>query len=160
MDMTPKLLPTITALAATAATFAPGAAQAQAPTTVSSLDVVKAYAFVNRNLPDHKVYAQVVFKTAHQLPRRFDGLIRAGGALDGTGHSLGSVGGRKTRCYTALFRIVDGRIAGPHGKKASLGSKHTLVVTARGTNGDLSDSMSVTLRAQRAGDVSGKPLGC
>jgi hypothetical protein len=158
--MTPKFLPSLAILAATATVLAPSAAQAQAPTTVSSLDVVKAYAFVNRDLGDHKTYAQVVFKTASELPRRYDGMIRASAALDGTAHSLGSVGGRTTRCYTALFRIVDGRIAGPHGKKASLGSKHTLKVTARGTNGDLSDTMTVTLRAKRAGDVSGKPLGC
>ena len=158
--MTPKLLTTLSTLAVTAAVFSPSAAQAQAPTTVSSLDVVKAYAFVNRDLGDHKTYAQVVFKTAGQLPRRFDGMIRAGAALDGTGHSIGSVGGRKTRCYTALFLITNGRIAGPKGKKAALGSKHTLKVTARGTNGDLSDTTTVTLRAKRAGDVSGKPLSC
>jgi hypothetical protein len=33
-------------------------------------------------------------------------------------------------------------------------------VSARGSSGDLQESIRVTLRKKRAGDRSGKPLGC
>jgi hypothetical protein len=159
-----KFVTAIATLTAVAAGPATGAmAQSDAPATVPSIKITKAYAFKTSGLGDGKTYAKVVFRTADELPRRFDGMIRAGGALDDTGHSVGSVRGRHGKaanCYTILARIQDGRIAGPHGRKASIGSRHTLRVTARGTTDDISDTMSVTLRKQRAGDMSGKPLGC
>jgi hypothetical protein len=138
-------------------------AQSDAPTTVSKVEITGAYAYRTSILGDGKTYASVVFKTADQLPRRFDGMLRASAALDGTGHSIASVRGRHGKaanCYTALFRIMDGKIAGPKGKKASIGSKHAFKLTARGTNGDIGDTAAVTLRRQKAGDVSGRPLGC
>ena len=163
--MSPKFLPTITALAAAAVLIPAGAATAQsdAPTTVPSIEIVKAYAFKDTTIQKGKTYAHVVFKTRSELPRRYDGMIRAGGALDGTGHSVASVRGRHgtaAHCYSILVAIKDGRIAGPGGKSAHLGTKHTLKVTARGDDGDISDSISVTLRRAEAGDASGKPLGC
>ena len=101
--------------------------------------------------------------TASPLPRRYDGMIRASGSLDGTGHSVGSVrgkNGKAANCYTFLADIKNGRIAGLNGRKAGIGSKHTLIVSARGTDGDLTTSTHVTLRKKLAGDASGKPLGC
>jgi hypothetical protein len=88
-------------------------------------------------------------------------MIRAGGVLDGTGHSVSSIRGnhgKAAHCYSILAEINDGKIAGPKGRPGALGTKHTLQVTARGT--DDSDSITVTLRKQRAGDAGGKPLGC
>jgi hypothetical protein len=159
-----KFLTAIAALTAVAAGPAAGAmAQADAPATVPSIEITKAYAFKTSSYADGKTYAQVVFKTAGELPRRFDGMIRAGGALDGTGHSISAVRGKHgkaTNCYTFLAKINDGRIAGPQGRKAGVGSRHTVKVTARGTTADISDSVSVTLRRQRPGDLSGKPLAC
>lgn len=134
-----------------------------APTTVPSLDIKGAYAYVDNSVNPGKSYAHVVFKTAGELPRRYDGMVRASGSLDGTGHSVGGVRGKhglKAHCYSFLAEIKDGRIRGLNGKRANLGSKHTLVVSARGTDGDLTDHTTVTLRRKRAGDASGKPLGC
>jgi hypothetical protein len=39
-------------------------------------------------------------KATKPLPRRFDGMIRASGTLDGSGGSIASVGGRHSRMYT------------------------------------------------------------
>jgi hypothetical protein len=156
-----KLLPSLAGLAVAAALVPAGAAGAQsdAPTTVPSIDIVGAYAYKDTKTQPGKTYASVVFRTKSELPRRFDGMIRAAGFLDGTGHSIGTVS-KSRHCYTFLVAIKDGRIAGPHGKSGKLGTKHTVKVTARGDNGDISDSTSVTLRRAKAGDASGKPLGC
>ncbi|HMJ36252.1 MAG TPA: hypothetical protein VK501_20290 [Baekduia sp.] len=165
--MTPKLLPSLTALTLLATLAPAGAAtataQSDAPTTVSSIEIVKAYAYKDTRIQPGKTYAKVVFKTKGELPRRFDGMIRAGGALDDTGHSVSSIRGKHGKaahCYAILAEIKDGKIAGLKGKSGKLGTRHTLVVTARGTDGDVTDSIGVTLRKQRAGDASGKPLGC
>jgi hypothetical protein len=157
---------TLASLAVTAAVASlPGAAlaQADAPTTVPSLELKGAYAFVDSYPPGHSQYAAVVFRTAGELPRRFDGMIRAGGRLDDTGGSVGSVRGahgKASHCYTFLAKLTDGRIAGPRGGSARIGSRHAVTVSARGTSGDLQESIRVTLRKKRAGDRSGKPLGC
>jgi hypothetical protein len=164
--MTTRLLPALTALAVAAAALVPaGAAVAQdaAPTTVPGIQITKAYAFVDHHVRPGMSYADVVFRTTDALPRRYDGMIRAYGALDGTGHSIASVRGRHgtaAHCYSIVVAIRDGRIAGPHGRKARTGSAHTLKVTARGTGSDIADTARVTLRRARAGDASGRPLGC
>jgi hypothetical protein len=158
-----KLLPTFAALAVAATALIPVGAASAAPTTVPSLDIVGAYAYKDTKTQPGKTYATVVFKTKGELPRRYDGMIRAAGFLDGTGHSIGSVRGahgKSAHCYTFMVAIKDGKIAGPDGKSAKLGTKHTVKVTVRGDNGDLSDTASVTLRKARTGDASGKPLGC
>lgn len=155
---------TLTALAAGAALVPAAMAQSDAVTTVDAVELEGAYAFVDRYPPGAKRYAAVVFRTAGALPRRFDGMLRAGGRLDGTGSSVGSVRGRKGKaahCYQILVKLQDGRVAGPKGKRAKLGSKHALDVSARGTGGaDVSDSMTVKLTRKRVGDRSGKRLGC
>ncbi|WP_205697788.1 hypothetical protein [Conexibacter sp. SYSU D00693] len=162
--MTRKTFASVAALASAVAVVPATSALAQsdAPTTVESLEVVSAFAYVERDLPGPKDYVRVVVKTADELPRRFDGMIRAGGALDGVQHSMGSVrtaAGKATRCYAFLAEIKDGKVRGT-AKKASIGSKHTVKVSARGTSGDLHDTISVTLRKERKGDGSGKALGC
>jgi hypothetical protein len=158
--MTSKLNKTVAALTAAAVLAPAGAALAADSTTVDSVDIKGAYAYIEKNLTPHKTYAAVVFKTSKKLPRRYDGMLRASGSLDGTGHSIASVKGKNSRCYTFLAEIKDGKIRGLNGKRANVGSKHTLVVSARGTDGDLTDHATVTLRKKRAGDASGKPLGC
>jgi hypothetical protein len=157
---------TLASLAVTAAVASlPAAALAQAdpPTTVPSLELKGAYAFVDSYPPGHRDYVAVVFRTAGELPRRYDGMVRAGGRIDDTGGSVGGVRGAHgtaSHCYTFLAKVKDGRIAGPKGGSARIGSRHTVVVAARGTNGDLQDSIQVSVRKKRAGDRSGKPLGC
>lgn len=157
-----KLIPAVTALLAAAALVpAAGAVAQDAATTTPSIEITGAYAYVDNALGDGKTYASVVFRTADPLPRRHDGMIRASGSLDGTAHSLGSVRGKdgKTRnLYSFLVQIRNGKIAGTKGKSAKLGTRHTVVVFARGTNGDISDTATVTLRKKRTGDRSGKPL--
>lgn len=153
------------AVLATAAVLAPAGAMAAGDdaTTIPSLKIKGAYAYVENSLPGGKSYASVVVQTAGPLPRRFDGMLRASGSLDGTAHSLGSVRGakgKKANCYTFLAEIKDGKIRGLKGKRANVGSKHTVVISARGTDGDLTASKTVTLRKKLAGDTSGKPLGC
>jgi len=165
MDMNAKLLSSLTALSV-AATVLPagsalGADAGGTPTTVPSVKVTKAYAYVDTKIQPGTKYVHVVFKTKDELPRRYDGMIRASGALDQVGHSIGSVHGKASKCYGFYVKIVDGRIATKHGASAKIGSKHKLVVTARGDGGkDLSGVISVTLRKAKAGDASGKPLGC
>ena len=148
----------------TVAVLAPATALAQeqaATTTVPSLKLKGAYAYVENNLGDKKHYIAVVFKTANVLPRRYDGMLRAGGALDGTGNSIGSVKGKNSKCYTFYVRVLDGKVYGKDGRvSAARGTKHKLTVSARGTDGDLNASRNVTIRAKRAGDASGKPLSC
>jgi hypothetical protein len=157
-----KLIPAVTALFAAAALVpATGAVAQDAGTTTPGVEITGAYAYVDNALGDGKTYASVVFRTADPLPRRHDGMIRASGSLDGTAHSLGSVrgkDGKASNLYTFLVQIRNGKVAGPKGKSAKLGSKHTVVVFARGTNGDISGTATVTLRKKRAGDRSGKPL--
>lgn len=159
--MNPTFRTSLAALA-TAAVLAPAGAVAAGDdaTTVPSLKIKGAYAYVENSLPGDKSYASVVVRTANVLPRRFDGMLRASGSLDGTAHSLGSVKGRASRCYRFLAEIKDGRIRGLKGRKAHIGSRHTMIITARGTDGDLTASRTVTLRKKRAGDTSGRPLGC
>lgn len=158
-----KLLPSLTAIAAAAALVpATASLAADAPTTVPGVEITKAYAYVDTSYPDGKDYAAVVVRTKGELPRRADGMIRAGGSLDGVMHSLGSVKGahgKARNCYMFLAEIKDGKIRGAD-TSARKGTKHKVVIAARGTEGDIKDSVSVKLRAMKAGDRSGKPLGC
>ena len=162
---------TLASLAATATAVAaaslPAAALAQtsAPTTVPSVELKGAYAFVDTYPPGNKPVAAVVFRTAHQLPRRFDGLIRAGGSLGGNGGG-GSISavrgahGKASHCYTFLAPMKDGRLRTPKGGSVRPGTRYTLTVTARGTNGDVKDTVRLTFKKKAPGDRSGKPLGC
>ena len=136
------------------------------PATASSVKVESGYAYYDSFKPSSKRLVVVVFKTHGQLPRRFDGLIRAGAKASGHGGgSIGSVGGRATRCYTFTLPLKDGRFYpvgdAKKGAKASPGTRLSLRVSADDANGDtVSSTKTITLRDRKAGDRSGKPIGC
>jgi hypothetical protein len=82
-----------------------------------------------------------VVKTKGQLPRRFDGLVRAGGTFaKHGGGSIGSVGGK-------------GPKAGP--------GRYAVTVSAKDADGKtVSSTKTITLRDRKPGDRSGKPIYC
>src|SRR3954447_20623678 len=55
-------------------------------------------------------FVQLVFKTASSLPRRYDGSIQAGAAIENVNHSIGSAK-NGTTWYTALAEVKGGSIA-------------------------------------------------
>jgi hypothetical protein len=112
-------------------------------------------------------YVTLVYRTDVQLPRRSDGSITTGGASIGSQGlgSVGSVHGRASRCYQANTRILpDNTIGGglPGNRrsriKAHPGSRLTVRITTE-SHGTAVER-TLTLRAARPGDASGKPLGC
>jgi hypothetical protein len=154
--------------ATTAAVLAPTAGAADAAATAK---VTGAYAYIshtdasiNGHMRHDVPFATLVFKTDHQLPRRYDGLIRAGASLGGQSASVGSVAGKASRCYSISVRIkpdntitgtVDGKLVNT---KAKAGSKLKAVITPAKDAAEI--TRSVTLRKQRAGDAGGAPLSC
>jgi hypothetical protein len=165
--MTHRALPLLAVLATAAVPTASALAAdhpATIPATASSIKVEGGYAYYDSFKPSNKRLLVVVFRTHGQLPRRFDGLIRAGGRLSGHGGgSIGSVGGRQSKCYTFTVPLKDGRFYtndGGKGAKASPG-RYTVNVSARDKDGKtVSSSKTITLRDRKAGDRSGKPLAC
>ena len=119
-------------------------------------EILGAYAFKNSYPPQNKPIITVVFKLDGQLPRRFDGLIRASAGLDGGGGSIASVGGRATRMYQFSVPTLNGRLRADGTPSARIGSRHTLRVAAR--DGSWSDTITIRIRAKRAGDRTGRPL--
>jgi hypothetical protein len=110
-------------------------------------------------------FATLVFRTDRQLPRRFDGLIRAGAGIAGQRGSVGSVHGKASRCYQVNARIKpDNTITGTTAAgtveqtKARAGSRLPVEITT--AKGAPTVTRTLTLRRARPGDVSGKPLGC
>ena len=104
---------------------------------------------------------KVVFRTTSALPRRADGAIQAGVSIEGVNHSIGSAR-RGTNCYTGASEIKGGRIATLKNnevvrKVAKVGRTFTVKVFTRDGR---SVTKELTLRAERKGDDSGKPLGC
>jgi hypothetical protein len=104
---------------------------------------------------------RVVFRTAEPLPRRGDGAIRAGAAIDGVNHSIGSAK-RGTACYTAASVIKGGSIATIRDnevvrKGAKIGRRFTLKVT---TSDGQTATKRLKLTRERRGDDHGKRLGC
>ena len=78
---------------------------------------------------------RVVFRTAEPLPRRYDGLIRAGGYIDGVGHSLATAK-RGTTWYAAASEIKGGSIATIQDGKVvrkgvKVGRRYTFNVTTK-----------------------------
>ncbi len=148
----------LTAAAAVLAIAGSGAAVSQAATTVDSVDIKGAAAYI----VDQKT-VQVVFRTQEALPRRASGMIRARGSLDGApSSSLGTLrGSRKAaNCYVFSAAVKNGKIVGPDAKPATVGSSHKLKIEARGTEGTVSDTITVTLTKKPAGERPGKRLGC
>jgi hypothetical protein len=163
------LLPILAVAAAaavpTASALAAGSDHAATiPATASSIKVEGGYAYYDSFRPLNKREIIVVVKTHGQLPRRYDGLIRAGATLDGHGGgSIGSVGGKASKCYTFSIALKDGRFYPTDKAPASKGSpgRYTVKVSAEDKDGnDVSSSKTITLRDRRPGDRAGKPLGC
>ena len=159
-----KILPLLaTAATLVAAPVAIGADKSTPPATADSIQLKGAYAYLE-NFPHAKQpYVTVIYKTTGALERRFDGLVRAAGRLDGVGASTGGVPGKKgsavNHCYAISVKTKDGRIYG--GKKINVGSRHTFEISARDADGALiSDSTKVTIKTRQVGDRSGKPLNC
>jgi hypothetical protein len=168
--MTRKLLPILAVVSAaavpTASALAAGSGHAATvPATKASIRIEGGYAYYDSFRPLNKREVIVVVKTHGQLPRRFDGLIRAGGKLTGhAGGSVGSVGGRQSKCYTFSIPLKNGSrfftSNGGAGAKASPG-KYLAVMTADDKDGDpVSSTKVINLRDRRTGDRAGKPLGC
>jgi hypothetical protein len=152
------VVPTTAALAA--------GSSATVPATAASVKVQSGYAYYDSFKPRNKRLIVVVVKTAGQLPRRFDGLVRAGGTLaKHGGGSIGSIGGRASRCYTFTVPLKDGRFypadgGSGTGPKASPG-RYAVTVSAKDADGKtVSSTKTISLRDRKTGDRSGKPIGC
>lgn len=163
--MTRKPLLPLIALAATAVVPATSALAATTPATPATIKVQSGYAYYDSFKPLSKRLIVVVVKTKGQLPRRFDGLIRAGGTFaKHGGGSVGSVGGKASRCYTFTVPLKDGRFYPTKGqKRGAKGSPGRYVVTmsAKDADGDvIRSSKTINLRDRKPGDRVGKPLGC
>jgi hypothetical protein len=168
MGMTPSRLLPLLAVAATATAVVPatGALAATQPATSDSIKVVSGYAYYDAFKPNlNRKLVVVVVKTKEQLPRRFDGLIRAGGTFaKHGGGSVGSVGGKASRCYTFSVPLKDGRFYpdkdAAKGAKARPG-RYVVTMSAKDADGNtVSSSKTITLRDRKAGDRTGAPLDC
>jgi len=63
-------------------------------------------------------------------------------------------------CYTFVADDVkDGKLVGS-GKSAAVGSRHKVTVVARGTDGDVHDSLTVKMTSTRGAASARKRLGC
>lgn len=161
-----RLLPLL-ALAATAVIPATSAHAATQPATSDSIKIVSGYAYYDAFKPNlNKRLVVVVVKTKGQLPRRYDGLIRAGGTFaKHGGGSIGSVGGKASKCYTFTVPLKDGRfypLDGGDGKgpKASPG-RYAVTLSAKAADGStVKSTKTISLRDRKVGDRSGKPIGC
>lgn len=170
VSMTRKtFLPLITIAAATVvpATAALAAdSGATVPATAASVKIESGYAYYDSFKPSNKRLIVVVVKTKGQMPRRFDGLIRAGGTFaKHRGGSVASVGGRASRCYTFTVPLKDGRFY-PTGNSTGEGPKatpgrYTVTMSAKDADGKtVTSGKTITLRDRKPGDRSGKPVGC
>jgi hypothetical protein len=167
--MTRKTLLPLIAVAAAAVvptTAALAAGSTTVPATAASVKVQSGYAYYDSFKPRNQRLIVVVVKTHGQLPRRFDGLIRAGGTLaKHGGGSIGSIGGRASRCYTFTIPLKDGRFY-PIGNSTAKGAKaspgrYVVTVSAKDAAGKtVSSSKTINLRDRKVGDRSGKPIGC
>jgi hypothetical protein len=152
-----KLLTIGTTAAVAAAALAPGAGAADTPSP--TLEVKGAYLYLDHEAASKQQFVRVVFRTASPLPRRFDGSIQAGTAIEGVTHSIGAVK-RGSTIYTGASEVKGGSIPSLVGDKltrkgAKIGRSFTVRFFTR-------DGQKVTktlvLRAERPGDDTGKPL--
>jgi hypothetical protein len=154
-----RKLITLGATAAVAAgVAAPVAGAADAP--VPALKVTGAYLYLDHLPASHQEFVRVVFRTATPLPRRRDGLIRAGVAIDGVSHSIGSA--RKgANIYTGASEVKGNSIAtvADGSKVVRKGVKIGRSFTVRfSTRDGRQATRKLVLRAERPGDDSGRPL--
>jgi hypothetical protein len=157
--MTRRLLSLTAVAAVAAASFAPVAGAADTPAPAPKLKVTGAYLYLDHNEASDQDFVRVVFRTASELPRRYDGAIQAGISIDSLSHSIG-VAKNRTTIYTGAAEVKGGSIASLAGngvarKGAKVGRSYTVRFFTR-------DGQRVTkkmvLRAERKGDDVGKPL--
>jgi hypothetical protein len=148
------------AAAAVAATALAPATAGAADNAAAPLKVTGAYLYVDHLAGSNQDFVRVVFRTASPLPRRYDGLIRAGVSIEGVGHSI-STARKGAPIYTGASEIKGHSIprnTGPGAVTrvgAKIGRKYTVVFQ---TSDGQKVTKKLTLRAERKGDDSGKPL--
>ena len=145
--MTRKFL-SLTAVAAVAADSAPA----------QKLDVTGAYLYLDHNDASNQDFVRVVFRTADDLPRRADGAIQAGISIDGFSHSVGSAK-KGAPIYTGAAEVKGNSITALNDKLIRKGAKVGRSFTVRFFTRDGQHvTKKLTLRAERKGDDTGKPL--
>jgi hypothetical protein len=154
--MNRKLI-SLTALAAVAATsLAPAAGAAEAP--APKLDVTGAYLYLDHEPASDQDFVRVVFRSADDLPRRGDGAIQAGVSIDGVTHSIATVK-KGQPIYTGASEVKGHSITALNGKDIRKGAKVGRSFTVRFfTRDGQRVTKKMTLRAERKGDDTGKPL--
>jgi hypothetical protein len=148
----------LTALAAVAAaTLAPVAGAADSA-PAQKLDVSGAYLYLDHDSASKQDFVRVVFRTATDLPRRYDGSIQAGVSIDGITHSIGAVK-KGQPVYTGATEVKGHSITALNGKLIRKGAKVGRSFTVRFFTRDGQHvTKKMTLRAERKGDDAGKPL--
>ena len=156
--MTRKLISLGAAAAVAATAIAPAAGAADNAAT--PLKVTGAYLYLDHESASNQDFVRVVFRTASELPRRGDGSIQAGVSIEGVSHSIGSA--RKSApIYTGASEVKGHSIPKSTGpgkvtrEGAKIGRKYTVVFETRDGQ---KVTKKLTLRAERKGDDSGKPL--
>ena len=156
--MSPKLLSLTAAAAVAAASLAPVAGAADATSPAPTLKVTGAYLYLDHEAASNQDFVRVVFRTAADLPRRADGAIQAGVSIDGLSHSIASA--RKgAPIYTGAAEVKGHSITALNGKLIRKGAKVGRSFTVRFFTRDGQHvTKKLTLRAERKGDDTGKPL--
>jgi hypothetical protein len=156
--MNRKIVSLGAAAAVAAASFAPTAGAAASPASDYKLDVTGAYLYLDHEKASDQDFVRVVFRTAHDLPRRYDGAIQAGVSIDGVTHSIGSVK-KGQPIYTGASEVKDHSITALNGESIRKGVKVGRSYTVRFfTRDGQRVTKKMTLRAERKGDDTGKPL--
>jgi hypothetical protein len=156
--MNRKILSLGAAAAVAAASFAPTAGAAASPASDYKLDVTGAYLYLDHEKASDQDFVRVVFRTADDLPRRYDGAIQAGVSIDGVTHSIGSVK-KGQPIYTGASEVKDHSITALNGESIRKGVKVGRSYTVRFfTRDGQRVTKKMTLRAERKGDDAGKPL--
>jgi hypothetical protein len=157
--MTPPRTALLTAALATAALAPAAVAPAALAGAHDAPAVTGAYLYLDRDGTTHRDFVRVVFRTADPLPRRADGAIQAGVSIDGFTHSIGSVR-RDSTLYTGAAPVKDHSITSlTGGSAARRGAKVGRSFTVRFFDRDGHRvTRRMTLRAERPGDDTGRPL--
>ena len=155
--MNRKLLSLTAVAAVAAAAFAPAAGAADSA-QAQKLDITGAYLYLDHEKASGQDFVRVVFRTADDLPRRYDGAIQAGVSIDGVSHSIGSVRNGQP-IYTGAAEVKGHSITALNGKDGRKGAKVGRSFTVRFFTRDGQHvTKKMTLRAERKGDDAGKPL--
>ena len=151
MSLRLTALPLIAAVAFAGALAAAGPAMAQDDDGAQAQPELVGTPYLVRESPR---VVRVYFRLGEDPPRRFDGAIRAGVAINGQNSSIGAVRGRHGRsrhCFTGSTRFLGSNPA------PRIGRSYRIRVFLRDGG---SVTRSVRLRQSRAGDTAGRPLGC